>query len=142
MGAAPRLKKPDDKDLGHHLAEAEKAALAGREHVLSLRAFLKGWQERFGQELIEDVVIPHRTFMRRKARKENLNEAETDRALRVARVALHADRVFHGRARAQGWLNHPNAKFSGRTPFSLLKTEPGYRLVEETLFQIEHGIFA
>lgn len=142
MADALKRKTPDDSDLGYHLAEAEKAALAGREHLLSFHAFLKGWTRRFGQDAIEDVVIPHRTFMRRKARKENLNEAETDRAMRVARVALHADRVFHDRERAQGWLNHPNAKFSGRTPFSMLKTEPGYRLVEETLFQIEYGIFA
>lgn len=142
MGTAPKLRKPDDSDLGYHLAEAEKAALAGREHVLSFHAFLKGWKQRFGQEAIEDVVIPHRTFMRRKAARQDLNGEETDRALRVARVALHADRVFHDRERAQDWLNHPNTKFSGQTPFSLLKSEAGYHLVEETLFQIEHGIFA
>jgi uncharacterized protein (DUF2384 family) len=36
----------------------------------------------------------------------------------------------------------PHRKCASRTPFSLRKTDPGCELVEETLRQIEHGIFA
>lgn len=132
----------DETDLKHHLACAQEAARLGLAHDLTLRAFNRGWSTRFSQAILDDIVIPHRTLMRRKQKRENLTSFETDRALRLARIVLHADRVFHARERADQWLATPNSKFSNQTPFSLLKTEVGCRMIDETLFQIEHGIFA
>lgn len=132
----------DETDLKQYIETAKKAASLGLSHDLTLRAFARGWNTRFSQEIIDDLIIPHRTFMRRKQKRENLNAVETDKALRLAQITLHADRVFHERERADQWLATPNSKFSGQTPFSLLKTDAGCRLVDETLFQIEHGIYA
>ena len=132
----------DETDLNQHIENAKKAAVLGIVHGISMRAFTRSWNTRFSQQVLDDLVIPHRTFMRRKQKREDLNAIETDKALRLARITLHADQVFHGRERADMWLATPNTKFSGQTPFSLLRSEVGCRLVDETLFQIEHGIFA
>ena len=132
----------DTSNLEQHLASAEESAREGHAHDLTLRAFTKGWTTRFSQDIIDELVIPHRTFMRRKQKRENLNAAETDRALRLARIVLNAERVFHGRERADQWLATPNAKFSNQTPYSLLKTEVGCHMIDETLLQIEHGVYA
>jgi len=130
-----------ESDLNQHLENARKAAVLGIPHGISMRAFTRVWNTRFSPEVLDDLVIPHRTFMRRKQKREDLNAIETDKALRLARITLHADQVFHGRERADAWLGTPNSKFSGQTPFSLLKSEVGCRLVDETLYQIEHGIY-
>lgn len=129
-------------DFGKYLSSAEADLLEGRTPQLTFKAFQDGWVKSFGEAAVEEVIIPRRTYMRRKAKKERLNEAETDRALRVARIAIHAARVFHNAEKGQRWLQSPNRKFASRTPFSLLKTDLGCELVEETLHQIEHGIFA
>ena len=134
--------RADETDLSHYLADAEKAVMLGKSPDLSIKSFVKGWKPRFGQQIIEDLVIPHRTFLRRKLKKENLSPNETDKAMRLARISIHAERVFHSRERADHWMSTPNPKFSGQTPFAMMKTEMGCRMVDETLYQIQHGIFA
>ncbi len=115
--------------------------VAGKPNVISIRD-LQLWLRHFGSEAVEQTIIPRRTFMRRKARNEKLSEAETDKALRVARITIHAEKVFHGIGRAREWLSRNNSKFGGQPPLSLLRSDVGARMVEETLFQIEHGMFA
>jgi putative toxin-antitoxin system antitoxin component (TIGR02293 family) len=137
-----RRRAPQPASLVKLLSEANKSAAAGQKVVLSLWAYSNGWNTRFGNDVLEDVVIPRRTLMRRKAKREDLSPDETDRAMRLARIATHADRVFGSPERADHWMRTPNSKFSGQTPFALLKTDTGSALVDETLFQIEHGIFA
>jgi putative toxin-antitoxin system antitoxin component (TIGR02293 family) len=89
-----------------------------------------------------DVVIPARTLKHRRARREPLSRDESDKLARLVRVFDHTVRVFDGIERARAWLNKPKRRFEGRTPLEMLRTETGGRLVEEFLFQIEHGMFA
>jgi putative toxin-antitoxin system antitoxin component (TIGR02293 family) len=89
-----------------------------------------------------DVVIPARTLKHRRARREPLSRDESDKLARLVRIFDHTVKVFSGAERALIWLNKPKRRFDGRTPIEMLRTETGGRMVEEFLFQIEHGIYA
>lgn len=89
-----------------------------------------------------DIVIPARTLKHRRARREPLSPDESDKLARLVRIFDHAVRVFGDATRARAWLNKPKRRFSDRTPFTMLRTDVGGRMVEEMLGQIEYGMFA
>jgi putative toxin-antitoxin system antitoxin component (TIGR02293 family) len=90
---------------------------------------------------IDEVVIPSRTLQHRRSRREKLTMEESDRVLRIIRVLSSAEAVYGGRERALAWLRKPQARLEGRSPLSLLKTDTGSRIVEETLIQIDEGMY-
>ena len=100
------------------------------------------WAPRFDKSEIEDMVITKRTMARRKAASSRLTQDETDRAVRLARIQLEADRVFANPKKASLWLRTPRPNLSGQTPLSLLRTEAGAMVVRDVLGQIDHGMFA
>jgi putative toxin-antitoxin system antitoxin component (TIGR02293 family) len=83
-----------------------------------------------------------RTLKHRKSRHERLSREESDRAIRAARVLARAQQVMGSRAEALDWMRETKQRFNGRTPFQMLQTETGGRLVEEMLIQIDEGMFA
>jgi putative toxin-antitoxin system antitoxin component (TIGR02293 family) len=83
---------------------------------------------------------PMRTLARRK-RERKLQAVESDRLVRLARVAAHAVAVFGDESTAAAWLRRPNRAL-GEMPFRLLDTEVGTAQVEEVLGRIEYGIVA
>lgn len=85
------------------------------------------------------LVIPRRTLAHRRAKRQPLTPEESDRAVRVARIMAHAEKVFGDPEKAGRWLRKPKPRFDGRTPIDMLATECGARLVEEWLGQLEHG---
>jgi putative toxin-antitoxin system antitoxin component (TIGR02293 family) len=87
------------------------------------------------------AVINPRTLRHRRSREENLSVEESDRVIRLTRVALAAERVLGDRDRAWGWLRQKNPRLDGHTPMALLATETGARAVEEELVQIDEGMF-
>ena len=87
-------------------------------------------------------VIPKRTLMRRRANKQLLSVEETDRVLRLDRIARQASGVFGDDAKAHRWLRKPKRQLAGETPLAFLASEVGARVVEAMLYRIEHGIFA
>jgi putative toxin-antitoxin system antitoxin component (TIGR02293 family) len=90
---------------------------------------------------IDDVVIPSRTLQHRRSRREKLTMEESDRVLRIIRVLSSAEAVYGSRERALAWLRKSQARLEGRSPLSLLKTDTGSRIVEETLIQIDEGMY-
>ena len=96
----------------------------------------------YSDEEISALVVPKRTLARRRAGKQLLTVEETDKALRLKRVAVQAERVFGDPAKAYRWLRKPKDRLDGDTPLAWLASESGARVVEEMLHQIEHGIFA
>jgi putative toxin-antitoxin system antitoxin component (TIGR02293 family) len=96
----------------------------------------------YSEDEIFALVVPKRTLARRKAAHEPLTIEETDKALRLARIAVQAERVFGQADKAQRWLRKPKRELKGETPLAYLASEAGARIVEEMLFRIEHGIFA
>ena len=84
---------------------------------------------------------PMRTLARRK-RERKLQAVESDRLVRLARVAAHAVAVFGNEPKAAAWLRRRNRALGNELPFLLLDTEVGTAQVEDVLGRIEHGIVA
>jgi putative toxin-antitoxin system antitoxin component (TIGR02293 family) len=117
-----------------------------RPNVPQLRATLAALvelEERgYSEEEIEALVVPRRTLARRRAAKEPLTVEETDKALRLERIAVLAERVFGDAAKARRWLRKPKNSLEGETPLAFLASEAGARRVEEMLQRIDHGMAA
>ena len=96
----------------------------------------------YSEEEVFALVVPKRTLARRKAANEPLTVEETDKALRLERIATQAERVFGEAGKAHRWLRKAKRELHGETPLAYLASESGARVVEEMLFRIEHGIFA
>jgi putative toxin-antitoxin system antitoxin component (TIGR02293 family) len=91
---------------------------------------------------VSDIVISPRTLKHRKARGEPLSPEETGRMLRVARILALAENVFGTHEKALVWLRQIDEGIKNRTPLSMLHTEPGGRLVENMLWQIDEGVYS
>jgi small subunit ribosomal protein S12 len=115
-----------EKDLGFPVARATPSSL---EKLDSYTA-----------EEIYNLVVPKRTLARREAKKEFLTVEETDKALRLDRIARLAEKVFGDVEKAGRWLRKPKRSLDGETPLTYLASEAGARIVEEMLIQIDSGI--
>ncbi|MDE2262948.1 MAG: DUF2384 domain-containing protein [Gammaproteobacteria bacterium] len=106
--------------------------------VRSLRARLG-----LTDEEIYQLVAPRRTLARRESEGQTLTAEESDRVVRIARVAARAQQVFGARPEyAQEWLRTPQHALGDRPPVRLLSRESGARAVEELLAALEHGFLA
>jgi putative toxin-antitoxin system antitoxin component (TIGR02293 family) len=88
------------------------------------------------------LVLPRRTFSHRVAKRERLSLDESDRIVRLLRVAAFGEHVFGERERFWSWARAPKRRFDGRTPLSLLTTAAGARVVEDLLGGIDEGFAA
>lgn len=91
---------------------------------------------------VYSVIVPRRTLQHRRARKENLSREESDRAVRLARLAALTEKIFGDHKEGMHWLRSSKKRFHGRTPVDMMATETGSRLVEEALYQIDEGMAA
>lgn len=82
---------------------------------------------------------PERTLARRK-RGARFQADESDRLVRVARLAALAEEVLGNRDKASRWLQKPSRALGGATPLEHLDTELGAVQVEQVLGRIGHGI--
>lgn len=88
------------------------------------------------------LIIPRRTFDRRREEKQPLTVIESDRLLRAVRVVVRAIEVLGNTEKANVWLRTPNRSLRGESPMSLLETDLGARMVERTLGRVEHGVYS
>lgn len=93
-------------------------------------------------EEIYGLVLPRRTLAHRRSRREALSRDESDRVVRLARIAALTEHVFGGPDRSWRWLRAPKRQLQGRSPLQLVATEAGARLVEELLYRIDEGMAA
>jgi putative toxin-antitoxin system antitoxin component (TIGR02293 family) len=140
QATAPGARKatPEDKLLWAILGDAavsNPAPRAAPEALGSLAA-------EYSDAEIFELVVPKRTLARRQARKERLTVEETDKALRLARIAGLARRVFGDDAKAHRWLRKPKRALNGATPLAFLASEAGARTVEQMLHRIDYGMVA
>jgi putative toxin-antitoxin system antitoxin component (TIGR02293 family) len=96
----------------------------------------------FTDDEIYALVLPRRTFSHRVARGERLSLDESDRIVRMLRVAAFGESVFGERERFWSWVRAPKRRFDGRSPLSLLTTAAGARVVEDLLGAIDEGFAA
>ena len=88
------------------------------------------------------LVIPRRTFDRRREENRPLTVVESDRLLRAMRVVVRAIEALGDAAKAETWLRTANRALHGEKPMALLETDIGARMVERTLGRIEHGVYS
>ena len=80
--------------------------------------------------------------MARRKREAKLRAGESDRLLRVARVAALAEEILGDKVKAARWLRRPNRILGGKTPLQTLDTDIGASQVETVLHPVEHGLFS
>jgi putative toxin-antitoxin system antitoxin component (TIGR02293 family) len=119
--------------------EIDKAAHGERADLAILDALLA---HGFSREELFDLVVPRRTFARRKQANETLSAEESDRAVRLARLTAMAERVFGEATKAHRWLRKPSPMLAGATPLALLRSETSTQSVEQALHRIDYGMFA
>lgn len=91
--------------------------------------------------LVRVLRIPPRTLARR--RKEGrLQATESDRLLRVARIATFAEDILGEPGKAGRWLLKPNRALGGMIPLDQLDTDLGAQHVVQILGRIGHGVYS
>lgn len=89
--------------------------------------------------VISDISL--RSYQRRIKAREALTESESDRVMRVARVAERAEAVFEDKDKAARWMATPS-RILGARPLDLLGSDAGANDVMDELVRIEYGDFA
>lgn len=91
------------------------------------------------KDLLRVADVSRRTFDRR----DRFDPAESDRVLRIQRIAELALQTFHRDAEdARAWLTSAQIALGDEVPFELVATEPGSREVEDLLFRIQHSVIS
>lgn len=127
--------------LGVHGVKTERQMLELVERRIPVAIVNRLRRRGLSQAEIDSLVISRRTLQRRGSRGEKLTIRESDRLVRVVRLLSHAEDVYGSRERALAWLRRPQVRLRQKAPFQLLRTDAGGRVIEEMLFQIDHGIF-
>ena len=79
---------------------------------------------------------------RRLSERSRLTPAESERAVRPARVYAHAVEMIGDEGRAVQWLLTPNRALGSGRPLDRLDTDVGAREVEEVLGRIASGVYS
>ncbi len=138
----PSLLKRVQQMLGVHGLRSDQDLVALVEGRLATDAIERLVKSGLTDDEIYSLIVPRRTLTHRRARREALSRDESDRAVRLARIAALAEQVFGDSARAWHWLRATKRQFKGRSPLHLSATEAGARLVEELLYRIDEGMAA
>jgi putative toxin-antitoxin system antitoxin component (TIGR02293 family) len=85
--------------------------------------------------------ISKATLHRRKA-GGRLDQAESDRVIRFARLMGKAVEVMESEENARQWLTSPQFGLGGAVPLEYAETEVGAREVEDLLGRIEYGVYS
>jgi putative toxin-antitoxin system antitoxin component (TIGR02293 family) len=85
--------------------------------------------------------LPERTFARRK-KERRLRPDESDRLMRIGRIATLAEVTLGSREKAASWLKKNNRALGDRAPLDRLDTDLGSREVEDLLLRIAHGVYS
>ena len=138
----PSLLKRVQEMLGLHRLRSDQDLVRLVEDRLATGAIDGLRRSGLTDDEIYALIVPRRTLTHRRARHEALSRDESDRAVRLARIAALGEQVFGDGGRAWHWLRAAKRQFKGRSPLQLTATEAGARLVEEFLYRIDEGMAA
>jgi len=93
------------------------------------------------EKLIPMLGMSKATFHRRKL-AGRLDQAESDRVLRYARLMGRAMEVMESGENARQWLTSPQYGLGGAIPLEYAETEVGAREIEDLLGRIEYGVYS
>lgn len=91
------------------------------------------------EEIAGAIGVSSRTLLRKRAGKQQLDVAESDRLVRLARVLADADALIGDHGNAVAWMHHQNLALGNVTPLSMLATDTGVALVRQSLGAIAYG---
>lgn len=99
-----------------------------------------------GLDLPMDKLVPllgisKATWHRRKL-AGRLDQGESDRVVRFARLLGRAVEVLESLENARAWLRSPQISLGGAVPLSYAETELGAREVEDLLGRIDYGVYS
>lgn len=134
LGGAAIFTGPVESDLD--LAAAIRRGISAEAAARAVASGLLTAEELYS------LVLPRRTYDRRREDEEPLTTAEGDRLLRAVRIIFRAIEALGDREKARVWLRTPNRALNGEEPMTLLESDIGARLVERTLGRIEHGVYS
>ena len=138
----PSLLRRVQQMLGVHGLRSDQDLVRLVEDRLATGAIERLVESGLTDDEIYSLIVPRRTLTHRRARREALSRDESDRAVRLARIAALGEQVFGNSERAWRWLRTTKRQFRGRSPLQLAATEAGARLVEELLYRIDEGMAA
>lgn len=141
-GEPPAFLKRVQDMLGVHRLRTDQDLVELVEARLSTQAIAGLRRSGLTDEELYSLVVPRRTLTHRRARHEALSRDESDRVVRIARIASLGEHVFGDRERSWRWLRAVKRQFQGRSPIQLMATEAGARLVEELLYRVDEGMAA
>ena len=93
------------------------------------------------EDVSKALGLSIRTIARRK-REQRLSPDDSNKLVRLARIAAQACQVLGGVEKASRWLKSENRALGNQVPLYLLDTEIGARQIEEVLGRIEHGSYS
>ena len=93
------------------------------------------------EKLVSLLNISKATWHRRKV-SGRLDQGESDRVVRFARLLGKAVEVLESLENARLWLRSPQIGLGGAVPLAYAETELGAREVEDLLGRIEYGVYA
>jgi putative toxin-antitoxin system antitoxin component (TIGR02293 family) len=87
------------------------------------------------------LAITPRTIQRHPEEKR-FDRVVSERAIKLAMLAVRGIRVFGNKDEFCSWLQSPAIALGNRTPLSLLSSAIGLGMVEDVLGRIEHGVYS
>ncbi len=93
------------------------------------------------EKLVPMLGISRATLHRRKF-QGRLDQSESDRVIRFARLMGKAVEVFESKEGARQWLRAPQFGLGGAVPLEYAETEVGAREVENLLGRVEYGVYS
>jgi len=99
---------------------------------------LKNLSSSFSKKEIEDLVSKGPSVS---PNQKYLSGDETESVGRLARVSLHAEKIFGDHDKAAHWLRKPSRALDQQAPIDLLHSEIGAQIVIDLLNQLAYGMF-
>jgi putative toxin-antitoxin system antitoxin component (TIGR02293 family) len=115
--------------VGQAIARASKATAMTLFRTFSSRSALP-------LGVLRAQLIPEATWRRAEV---TLGPTASQTVTRLNRALEFANRTWHNDADAVDWLLGPHAELQGASPYSLLRTESGGRIVDDLMAALEYG---
>ena len=90
-------------------------------------------------ELDKYLGLKQRTLHRRKG--DRLSSEESERFLRLVRLAARAEEVFGSERSSREWVRLPNRELGGVSPIEMLDTDVGFDAAMRVLGRFEYGVY-
>jgi putative toxin-antitoxin system antitoxin component (TIGR02293 family) len=94
------------------------------------------------QEWARFLGVSERTLIRVRKENKSLGTTASDKVIRITQLYQKGTEVFRDEEKFCDWLDVRIMAVGGVKPKSLLDTSFGLELVDNTLGQIEYGVFA